>query len=63
MHNVSALLNSMDPSPVNEKDLNAEAEAFIVAWAKEYPISTTLSLRIHVKLSPTTVPSPWCDKL
>lgn len=53
----------MDPSPVNEKDLNAEAEAFIVAWAKEYPISTTLSLRIHVKLSPTTVPSPWCDKL
>jgi hypothetical protein len=28
----------MDPSPFHEKDLDEDAEEFIVSWADEYPI-------------------------
>ena len=58
VRNVDALFNSLDPAPFREKDLDAAAEAFIVAWAEEYPIGTALSLRIHVQESPTEDAAP-----
>jgi len=58
VRNVDALFNSLDPAPFREKDLDAAAEAFIVAWAEEHPIGTALSLRIHVQENPTTDATP-----
>ena len=34
LRNSLALFNSTDPSPFPEKDLDDEAEAFIVSWAR-----------------------------
>jgi hypothetical protein len=42
------LFNSMDPSPFTERDLDADAEEFIVGWAMEYPRLTPLRLVIHI---------------
>jgi hypothetical protein len=40
------LFNSLDPSPFLERDLDDDAEEFIVAWARELP--TNLPIRIVV---------------
>jgi hypothetical protein len=32
---IEQLFNSMDPSPFHEKDLDHDAEEFIVSWAQE----------------------------
>lgn len=42
------LFNSMDPSPFHEKDLDADAEEFIVSWAKEFPENKPLALLVHL---------------
>jgi hypothetical protein len=34
---VSQLFHSLDPFPFREKDLDKEAEEFIVSWARELP--------------------------
>ncbi len=52
LREVSQLFNSMDPSPFNEKDLDRNAEDFIVSWAQEYPLSENVSLRIHLDQMP-----------
>jgi len=52
LHDISQLFNSMDPSPFHEKDLDADAEEFIVSWAQEYPTDAPLALRIHLEQSP-----------
>jgi hypothetical protein len=48
---IEQLFNSMDPSPFHEKDLDHDAEEFIVSWAQEYPRSDPLTLIIHVSQS------------
>jgi len=45
---IEQLFNSMDPSPFHEKDLDHDAEEFIVSWAKEYPRRDPLTLIVHV---------------
>ncbi|HYK43437.1 MAG TPA: hypothetical protein VE007_13700 [Thermoanaerobaculia bacterium] len=47
VRNVEALFDEMDPSPIGEKDLNKDAEDFVVSSAREYPSS-----RIPVELVP-----------
>lgn len=42
------LFNSIDPSPFQERDLDANAEKFIVEWAMEFPRSSSLTLVVHV---------------
>jgi hypothetical protein len=42
------LFNAMDPSPFREKDLDPNAEEFIVGWAREAPARSTLGLRVHL---------------
>jgi hypothetical protein len=44
----SRLFKSIDPSPFRERDLDADAEAFIVAWAKQLPRDAQLALLVHV---------------
>lgn len=45
---VNQLFNSLDPSPFIEKDLDPEAEAFIVSWAREHSSHTPLTLTVHI---------------
>ena len=42
------LFNSMDPSPFRERDLDHDAEEFIVSWAQEYHRKTPLKLLVHL---------------
>jgi hypothetical protein len=42
------LFNPLDPSPFREKDLAAEVEEFIVAWARELSREAPLALLVHV---------------
>ena len=45
---IRQLFNSLDPSPFHERDLDRDAEEFIVGWADEYPLSSPLELVIRV---------------
>lgn len=48
VHSVRQLFNSFDPSPFLEKDLDDDAEDFIVGWADELPSKAPLTLVVHV---------------
>lgn len=48
LRDLNQLFNTMDPSPFVEKDLDADAEEFIVSWARECPASDPLLLTVHV---------------
>jgi hypothetical protein len=50
--NINQLFNSMDPSPFTEKDLDDDAEEFIVSWAREYPRRDPVALLVHVNQLP-----------
>src|SRR5260370_42665540 len=41
--------NTMDPSPFHEKDLDHDAEEFIVSWAREYPLDEPIRLVVHMQ--------------
>jgi hypothetical protein len=43
----------MDPSPFHERDLDDDAEEFIVSWAQEFPRRDPVCLVIHVNQLPT----------
>jgi len=45
---LSQIFNSMDPSPFHERDLDDDAEEFIVGWAREFPRRDPVSLVVHV---------------
>ncbi len=45
---LTQLFNSFDPSPFQERDLDSDAEEYIVGWAREFPWDA--SLRIIVQL-------------
>jgi len=51
---LAQLFNSMDPSPFHDRDLDADAEEFIVGWASELSVRHELELTIHL----TTPPAP-----
>jgi hypothetical protein len=42
------LFNSIDPSPFRNKDLDREAEEFIVGWAKDLPRDVQLALVVDL---------------
>jgi hypothetical protein len=54
LRELAQLFNSMDPSPFIDRDLDADAEEFIVSWARELPTHCDLELMIHL----TTPPAP-----
>jgi hypothetical protein len=45
---IDQLFNSLDPSPFHERDLDADAEEYIVAWAREFPADAELRIRIEL---------------
>ena len=52
LRELSQLFNSMDPSPFRDKDLDADAEAFIEGWALEFHVSAPLTLVVHLEQPP-----------
>lgn len=52
IHDLSQLFNLMDPSPFIDKDLDADAEAFIEGWALEFPVNTPITLVVHLEQPP-----------
>jgi hypothetical protein len=48
---IAQLFNSLDPSPFHERDLDDDAEAYIVAWARELPADALLRLVVHLPAS------------
>ncbi|MCW9039829.1 MAG: hypothetical protein OQJ76_04970, partial [Rhodospirillales bacterium] len=45
---IQQLFNSFDPAPFNEKDIDKDAEAYIVGSMRELPPSTNVRLAIHL---------------
>jgi hypothetical protein len=43
------LFNAMDPSPFRERDLDPQAEDFIVGWAREAPREARLGLLVRLE--------------
>jgi hypothetical protein len=48
LNSVQQLFNSFDPSPFHERDLDADAEDYIVGAAREFPIHAPLKLVIQL---------------
>lgn len=55
---IHQLFNSMDPSPFHERDLDHDAEQFILSWAQEYPSHAALKLLVHLGKTPDGVSNP-----
>jgi len=49
---IEQLFNTMDPSPFHEKDLDHDAEEFIVSWAQEYHRHEPVDLIIYLEKWP-----------
>ena len=52
LRDINQLFNTMDPSPFNERDLDHDAEEFIVSWAREMPLADPLVLVVHLAALP-----------
>lgn len=39
---IAQLFHTLDPFPFRERDLDHEAEEFIVSWAREIPVDQTI---------------------
>jgi hypothetical protein len=48
VRDLNQLFNSMDPSPFFERDLDVDAEEFIVSWARELPDDKPLAVLVHL---------------
>lgn len=48
LRELKQLFDSFDPAPFHEKDLDRDAEEFIVGWAREYAPGTPLVFRLHL---------------
>jgi hypothetical protein len=53
LHNVGKLFDTLDPSPFREKDLDPNADEFIVDSARELPSSWPWGIVLHVDQTPS----------
>jgi hypothetical protein len=52
LRDIHQLFNTMDPSPFHEKDLDHDAEEFIVSWAQEFHRHEPVDLIVHLEKLP-----------
>ncbi|THK36207.1 hypothetical protein EHS39_20245 [Ensifer sp. MPMI2T] len=45
---VARLFNSLDPTPFRKRDLDDDAERFIVEWAQEAPSNAPIEIIVHL---------------
>jgi hypothetical protein len=57
LQRIGQLFNSLDPSPFYEKDLDEDAEQFLVSWARELHPHADLRLTLYLK-EPPPAPAP-----
>lgn len=48
LNSISQLFNSLDPSPFRQRDLDTEAEDFVVGWARELPVRARLRIVVYL---------------
>jgi hypothetical protein len=48
---VGQLFDTLDPLPFRERDLDREAEEYIVGWARELPRHSSLRILVHMPAS------------
>lgn len=48
LRELSQLFNSLDPSPFHDRDLDKNAEDYIVGWARELPAQAPLHIVVHL---------------
>jgi hypothetical protein len=53
LRGISQLFNTMDPAPFPEKDLDGDAEEFILSWVGEFPLNEPVSLVVHLAEIPS----------
>ena len=46
--NVAQLFHTLDPFPFRERDLDGEAEKFIVGWARELTAARAITIVVHL---------------
>ena len=49
LSNVGQLFNTMDPSPFHERDLDHDAEEFILSWAREHERDSDLRIKVVLR--------------
>lgn len=54
LRDMDQLFNTMDPSPFHEKDLDHDAEEFILSWAQEFHRHEPVELVIYLERFPNT---------
>jgi hypothetical protein len=52
LRDVNQLFNTIDPSPFCEKDLDHDAEEFIVSWTREFPLAEPVVLVVYLSELP-----------
>ena len=45
---ISQLFNTLDPFPFKERDMDSDAEEYIVGWARELPRDQPLRILVHL---------------
>ena len=58
VENVSQLFDTLDPYPFPERDLDKDAEEYIVGWARELPRDQPITIVIHVPAGELTKHDP-----
>jgi hypothetical protein len=48
LRDINQLFNTIDPSPFHEKDLDDDAEEFIVGWTREFPLDEPVVLVVYL---------------
>ena len=48
LESIAQLFHSLDPQPFREKDLDKDAEEFIVSWARELPRDLPFKLAVYL---------------
>lgn len=56
---ISQLFNTFDPLPFRERDLDRDAEEFIVGWARELPKVRRIRIVVHLPAAEAAAASSW----
>lgn len=51
---ISQLFNTLDPFPFRERDLDEDAEAYFVGWARELPKDHPIRIIVHIPIAEAT---------
>ncbi len=51
VNNMGQLFNTLDPMPFRDRDLDSEAEEYIVGWARELPRDAPIQIAVHLPVT------------